>query len=342
MNAPRTKSGRDKRKINELTSENEELRARQQQLEAQSQARDNEISSLRAQLQQLQGSNGDMEVAEDDSDIAVLPDGDNEEDNQSTNGTRNANNNSDEDGYHSTEAITGIDGERLDRGSDDANQESDEEERDLINNINQNINGNDNAEEADGNSDAEQEGEVGSDEEDDEQIVEYQPPQAFEPDLKVYTGLSENDKACKANCPKLVLALLSVKEGDEAYARFCLEGFGVDWRSFLEEKYEGCKVGKRNGNALTDLYVGVWRERGSESSSRRNHAGLIWRDGSGRICIFDPFNIKSCHDAPNIIVDPRPRKMATVDLMTGVYPPGTPMVVQDDEVVEIASDSDEE
>ena len=333
MAPPRTRSGRDKRKIDELTSENEELRARQQRLDAQSQAHDNEIARLRAQLQQLQGGNGDMEVVEDEPSIEVLSDGDQ----GSINDTSNPNNNSDEDGYHSTGAITGIDGERLDRGVNDHDiEESDEEEQNLINNINQNINGD--AEEAEGNGAAEQEDEIGSDEEDDEETVEYQPPQAFEPDLKTYAGLSENDKACKANCPKLVLALLAVTKDDEAYAQYCLEGFGVDWRSFLEEKYQGCEVGKRAGvpgDALSDLYVGVWRERGSELPGRRNHVGLIWRDGSGRICIFDPFNINSCYDAPKIIVDPRPRKMATVDLMTGVYPPGTPMVEQADEVVDL-------
>ena len=335
MEHPRTRSGREKRKIDELTSENRELRARQRDLEAQSQAQDEEIAQLRAQLQQLQGGNGVVEAVEDDSDIAILSDGDN----QSTNDTSNANNNSDEDGYRSTEAITGIDGERLDRGVEGA-EESDEEEQDLINNINQNINGDDgDAEEAEVNSAAEQEDEIASDEEDGEETAEYQPPQAFEPDLKAYAQLSENDKACKADCPKLVLALLSVKEGDEACAQYCSkespEGFGVNWHSFLKEKYEGYEVGKRDDDALSNLYVGVWRKRGSELPSRRNHAGLIWRDGSGRICIFDPF-YESRHDAPSIIIDPRPRMLGTVDLMTGVYPHGTPMIEQDEsEVVDL-------
>lgn len=324
MEPPRTRSGRDKRKIDSLTNENRELRARLRDLEAQSKAR--------AQLQQQQGRNVDTEDTEDEPAIEVLFGSDH----GSFNNTSTNNNNSDEDGYHSTRAITGIDGERLDREDDDDEiEESDVEEQDLIISINQNINGD--AEEAEGNGAAEEDDEIGSDEEDDEQTVEYQPP-PFQPNLQTYAQLSENDKACKANCPILVLALLAVTKGDEAYTCYCLEGFGVDWRSFLEEKYEDCKVGKRTGDlddALSDLYVGVWRERGSEFSSRRNHVGLIWRDGSGRICIFDPFNIKSCHGAPNIIIEPTPRKIGTVDLTTGVYPPGTPMVEQDDEVVDL-------
>ena len=94
MVPPRTRSGRDKPKIDELTSENEELRARQQQLEAQSQAHDNEIARLRAQLQQLQGDSSGMEVVEDEPSIEVLSDGDQ----GSISDTSTANNNSDEAG----------------------------------------------------------------------------------------------------------------------------------------------------------------------------------------------------------------------------------------------------
>mmetsp|Transcript_21917 Transcript_21917/g.62860 ORF Transcript_21917/g.62860 Transcript_21917/m.62860 type:complete len:324 (-) Transcript_21917:3893-4864(-) len=313
MAPPRTRSARDKRKIDELTAQNRFLTEELAQLRRQ------------AQMQEPEDQGGDVEVEEDGSVVQVLP---NDEQSDFVDGTAAAaasnNNNTDPDeDYQSTEAITGIDGERLDGGGggggDDNgdDEEARDEEQELLAGIHRNIN------EAEENGTEEQE-ENGSDEdEESESTVHNEIAPAFEPDLAAYAKLSDNAKASEADSPTMVLAMFSVTKGHQAY-QYYLEGFGVRWQSFLEERYENFEVGKRTGDPLVDLYVGVWRERGSEQPGRRNHVGLIWRNESGTLCVFDPHNNNFCYNSPNII-NPGSRKLGTVNLITGVYPLNTPM-----------------
>jgi len=319
MSLPRTKSARQERRIQQLQEENDQLQE------------DNDRLRALVQGQGYQG--GDMEVEEEDT--QELPDVD--EEGYHTAATGNNMNTDDDEGYFSTAAITGMDGERLDGGA------SSDEEREHLGGIQRDINAaeENNAEEQEENGSEEDEDE--DKDEDSEPTVHNETTGPFEPDVQAYSKLSDDAKSTDANCLPMILAMFG-----QADSRHCESGVGVAWPPFLEEIFlpKGFKVGKSAGGAeeaLVDLHVGVWRKKGSERAGQRNHVGLIWRDGEDSLCIFDPHNNNLCHRPPNIIVRPSSRQLGTVDLIIGVYPPDTPMRNESGVVEEIAlSSSDEE